>query len=140
MMHRAFLQLATLLALLAVMAAAGGCVALYTVSRALERPDDAGGGLGPPLFPPVTTPPILPPTAIPAVAAQTSGDDGLPFNPYVTDTPSVPVPLGTGVPAGTAPPSNATPPRVPMPTETPPVAGPPPHDLIPRPSLPATPL
>ena len=142
MMHRAFLQLAALLALLAVMAAAGGCVALYTVSRALERPADAGGGMmGPPLFPPVTTPPILPPTAIPAVTAQTPGGDGLPFNPFVTDTPPpVPAPLVTGAPAGTVPPSNATPPRVPMPTDTPPVAGPPPHDLIPRPSLPATPL
>lgn len=134
-MNRAFLRGAILLALLAVMAAAGGCVALYTVSRAMEGPGDAGQGAGLPLPLPGT---IAPTAANPT--ATTPGSDGLPFDPYATDTPPFPLPQETDMPAGTDRAANATPLRIPVPTETPPLAGPPPHDEILRPSLPATPL
>ena len=137
-MHRAFLRVTALFVLLAVMAVAGGCVALYTVSRAMDQPDDSGGGVGLPLFPPGAPAPSATPTA--AVTTQPPGGDGLPFDPYVTDTPPS-VARETDPPVETArPSSNATPPWIPMPTETPPVAGPPPHDEIRRPTLPATPL
>ncbi len=137
-MHRAFLRVTALFILLAVMAAAGGCVALYTVSRAVDRPNDAGGGVGLPFFPPGAAASSATTTA--ADPAQPPGGDGLPFNPYVIDTPPV-VPRGTDAPVETArPSSNATPVWIPMPTGTPQIAGPPPHDEIPRPTLPATPL
>jgi hypothetical protein len=138
-MHRALLRMGILLILLAVMTAAGGCVALYTASRAVERPEDAGSGVGVPLFPPGAAAPSATKTA--AFTTQRPGGDGLPFNPSVTDTPPPPIPRRTDAPVETARrSSNATPVRIPMPTETPPVAGPPPHDEIPRPTLPATPL
>jgi hypothetical protein len=137
-MHRALLRMGTLLILLAVMTAAGGCVALYTASRAVERPEDAGGGVGVPLFPPGAAAPSATKTA--AFTTQRPGSDGLPFNPSVTDTPA-PIPRGTDAPVETARrSSNVTPVWIPMPTDTLPGAGPPPHDEIPRPTLPATPL
>lgn len=56
-MHRGFLLAAALLGLLAVMAAASGCAGLYTLSRAVKRPDVAGKGMGPPLTPLATSTP-----------------------------------------------------------------------------------
>jgi hypothetical protein len=137
-MQQAFLRVAALLALLAVMAASGGCVALYTVSRAMERPGDAGEGMGLPLSSPGTVAPTAPAPAIPGVT--TPGGDGLPFDPHMAVTPSVSVPGAADTLAGTARASNATPPQIPVRTDTPPAAGPPPHDEIRRPTLPATPL
>ena len=138
-MHRALLRMRTLLILLAVITAAGGCVALYPASRAVERPGDAGGGVGVALFPPGAAAPPATKTAV--FTTQRPGGDGLPFNPSVTDTPAPPITRGTDAPVETArASSNATSPWLPIPTETPPVAGPPPHDEIPRPTLPATPL
>jgi len=139
-MHRAFLRLTTLFVLLAVMTAAGGCVALYTVSRAVDRPDAAGGGVGLPLFPPGTPVPSLQASATVTVPTWTPGGDGLPFNPHMADTSPPPSPRGTDTPIGTPRSSNATAPWVSAPTDTPRMGGPPPHDEIPRPSLPATPL
>jgi hypothetical protein len=126
-MHRGFLRAAALLGLLAVMAAAGGCVALYTLARAGDRPGDAGGDVGLPLVPPGTSAP--------------AHGDGLPFDPYVTDTLPVPLSAGADTPAPADWPSpNATLPGTPMETEAPLIDGRPPDDEAGAPSLSAAPL
>jgi hypothetical protein len=142
-MHRWILEGAALICLLAVMTAAGGCVALYTLSKAGERPAETDGGVGVPLVPPGTTVPTLSVVPITTVTALLPAGDGQPFIPQET----VPSPIPTGTATSTEAPmpsSNATPSGTPtlLPTADgePPGDGPPPHDEIPLPTLPATPL
>lgn len=138
-MHRGFLLAAALLGLLAVMAAASGCAGLYTLSRAVKRPDVAGEGMGLPLTPLATSTPTLPITMTATVPDPAYGSDGLPFDPYTID--SLPVPLSPGTdasPSAPRPMPNATPAWTPMETEVPLIDGPPPEDELLPPTLAAT--
>ena len=136
-MHRGFLRAGAVLGLLAVMAAASGCVGLYTLSRAVERPDVAAEGVGLPLSAPATSTPV-PMTA--TVPDPVYGRDGLPFDPHAID----PLPVPSSSERDTSPDTprmspNTTPAWTPMETEAPLIDEPPPEDGLLPPALPATP-
>lgn len=144
-MHRGILQGAALICLLAVMTAAGGCVALYTLSKAGGGPADTDGGVG--VSPGSPGTPVSTPSGTPlaTLTPPVSAGDGQPFTPQVT----VPFPVPTQCEKATSsvadmPSSNATPPVASLLSQTadeePPGDGPPPQDEIPLPTLPATPL
>ncbi len=140
-MHRGFLRAAALLGLLAVMAGASGCAGLYTLSRAVERPDIAAEGVGLPLSPPASSTPAPQATMSVTVPDPVYGSDGLPFDPYAVDTLPLPFsPETDASPGATMPSPNATPAWTPMEMEAPLIDGPPPEDGLLPPALPATPL